>query len=119
MNNIIPYWIFLLTLAFYYSSVKVLPTMPITKGAKKAVRSQARKKVFNLRRTRRVQTATKDVERLVKSGDVSGAQDKLKEAYKAIDKAAKMNTLKKKTASRRKSKLARMIKGAGEKKEEK
>ena len=91
-------------------------TMPITKGAKKAVRSQDRKKVFNLRRTRRVRTATKDIEDLLEKGDVTGAQAKLPEAYKALDKAQKMNTLKKNTVSRRKSKLARMIKGAGKEK---
>ena len=93
-------------------------TMPITKGAKKAVRNQDRKAVFNLRRTRRIRTATKDIEKLVEAGDSKGALEKLPEAYKAIDKATKMNTLKKGTASRRKSKLARMIKGIGEKKEE-
>lgn len=86
--------------------------MPITKGAKKAVRNADKKRVFNLRRTRRVQGASKDVEKLVKSGDVAGAQAKLSEAYKAIDKAAKMNTIKKNTAARRKSRLAAMIKKA-------
>lgn len=86
--------------------------MPITKGAKKAVRNADKKRVFNLRRTRRVQGASKDVEKLVKSGDIAGAQTKLSEAYKAIDKAAKMNTIKKNTAARRKSRLAAMIKKA-------
>jgi len=86
--------------------------MPITKGAKKAVRNADKKRVFNLRRTRQVQGATKDVEKLVKAGDIAGAQTKLSDAYKAIDKAAKMNTIKKNTASRRKSRLAGIIKRA-------
>ncbi len=86
--------------------------MPIIKGAKKAVRNAEKKRVFNLRRTRKVQGATKDVEKLVKAGDVAGAQAQLSAAYKALDKAAKMNTIKKNTASRRKSRLAGMIKRA-------
>lgn len=86
--------------------------MPITKGAKKAVRSHERKAVFNLRRKRRVLDVSKSIEKMVIAGDTAGAKAKLGEAYKAIDKAQKMNTLKKNTASRRKSKLARMVKGA-------
>ncbi|MDA8611382.1 30S ribosomal protein S20 [Candidatus Pacebacteria bacterium] len=96
--------------------------MPITKGAKKAVRSQDRKAVFNLRRKRRMLDVTKKIEKMLEGGEVKEAKAKLPEAYKAIDKAAKMNTLKKGTASRRKAKLSRMIKVAetgGDKKESK
>ena len=93
-------------------SVTVMPTMPITKGAKKAVRNSERKRVFNTRRVRRIRTATKDVEKLVAAGDVAGAEAKLPEAYKAIDKATKMDTLKPNTAARRKSRLANLIKRA-------
>jgi len=100
------------TLAFLYFFGTVVGTMPITKGAKKAVRNADKKRVFNLRRTRKVQGATKDVEKLVQAGDIAGAQTKLSDAYKAIDKAAKMNTIKKNTASRRKSRLAGIIKRA-------
>jgi small subunit ribosomal protein S20 len=86
--------------------------MPITKGAKKAVRNADKKRVFNVRRTRKAQAATKDVEKLVVAGDFAGAEKQLAAAYKAIDKAAKMNTITKNTASRRKSRLAASIKRA-------
>jgi small subunit ribosomal protein S20 len=86
--------------------------MPITKGAHKAVRNADKKRVYNLRRVRQVQGSTKDVEKLIGAGDIAGAQAKLSLAYKALDKAAKMNTIKKNTASRRKSRLAAMIKKA-------
>jgi len=86
--------------------------MPITKGAKKAVRSSDRKRVFNLRRIRTVRGVVKDIQKLVTAGDVASAEAKLPEAYKAIDKAAKMNTLKSNTASRKKSRLAGLIKRA-------
>lgn len=86
--------------------------MPITKGAHKAVRNADKKRVFNLRRVRKVQSSTKDVEKLIKAGDIAGAQTQLSAAYKALDKAAKMNTIKKNTAARRKSRLAAMVKKA-------
>jgi small subunit ribosomal protein S20 len=88
--------------------------MAITQNAKKAIRNAERKRVFNVRRVRRIRSASKDIEKLIETGDIKGAEAKLPEAYKAIDKATKMNTLKKNTASRRKSLLARKIKAAKE-----
>lgn len=87
--------------------------MAITKGAKKANRQSAKKRVFNIRRSRRIKDVTKDIEKLLKEGKGAEAQAKLSEAYKAIDKAAKMNTIKKNTASRKKSRLSAQIKRAG------
>ena len=86
--------------------------MPITKSAKKTLKSSDRKRVFNLRRTRRVSAATKEIEKLLIAKKAGEAEKKLPEAYKSIDKAAKMGTIHKNTASRRKAKLARMIKRA-------
>lgn len=86
--------------------------MPITKGAKKAARASEKKQVYNLRRKRNAQSAVKEVKKLVKSGDVAGAKSKLSAAYKALDKAAKMGTIKKGNASRQKSRLVAQIKKA-------
>lgn len=86
--------------------------MAITKSAKKAIRNANAKRVFNLRRQRRVQTAIKEINRLIEAGKIDDAEKKLSEAYKAIDKASKMNTLKKNTASRKKSRLATKIRKA-------
>lgn len=86
--------------------------MPITKGAKKAIRASEKKQVFNLRRKRNAQSAVKEVKKLVKSGDIAGAKTKLSAAYKALDKAAKMGTIKKNNASRQKSRLSASIKKA-------
>ena len=52
----------------------------------------------------------KDIKTLVSSKDKKSAQEKLSAAYKAIDKAAKTNLIKKNTASRKKSRLSAMIK---------
>lgn len=84
--------------------------MPITKGAKKVVRASEKKRVYNLRRTRKATSAIKEVKKLVTAGDPKSAQEKLSLAYKAIDKAAKMGTIKKGNASRQKSRLAASIK---------
>jgi len=86
--------------------------MPITKGAKKAVRTSEKKQVYNLRRKRNAQSAVKEVKKLVISGDVVNAKEKLSAAYKALDKAAKMGTIKKNNASRQKSRLVAQIKKA-------
>jgi ribosomal protein S20 len=86
--------------------------MPITKGAKKAARASEKKQVFNLRRKRKATSAVKEVKKLVVAGDAKTAQEKLSAAYKALDKAAKMGTIKKGNASRQKSRLSAAIKKA-------
>ena len=89
--------------------------MAITKAAKKAIRNSATKAVFNLRRKRTVLSNEKKIIKLLEEGKVKEAKELLPTAYKGIDKAVKMDTLKKNTGSRRKSKLSRMIKRAEEK----
>lgn len=86
--------------------------MPITKGAKKALRSSEKKKVFNIRRKRTLKDEIKGIEKLIKDGKGTEALKALPKVYKALDKAAKMNTLKKNTASRKKSRLAKAVKKA-------
>jgi small subunit ribosomal protein S20 len=83
--------------------------MPITKSAKKAIRSSARKRIFNVRRSRALASAEKGVHKLVKLGSVKEAEQKLALAYKAIDKAAKRGVIKKNTASRKKARLVAAI----------
>ena len=84
--------------------------MPITKGAKKALRSSEKKKVFNTRRKKILKDEVKKIEKLVKAGKSKEAKEELSKAYKALDKATKMNTIKKNTASRKKSRLAKAVK---------
>ncbi len=84
--------------------------MPIIKAAKKALRSSARKRVVNLRRTRAMKEVVKDIRDLTGKGNAKDAQAKLASAYKAIDKAAKQGIIKKNTASRKKSRLAQLLK---------
>ena len=83
--------------------------MAITKGAKKAIRQGERKHVMNLRRQKAMKESVKEVSKLVVSGKKSDAEKNLKVAYKALDKAAKRGIIKKNTASRKKSRLAKAI----------
>ncbi len=89
--------------------------MPITSSAKKALRASDRKAVFNLRRKRVLKSEVKNIKDLVKAGKVEDAQKSLPAAYKALDKAAKMNTITKNHAARKKSRLAKAIKTASAK----
>ncbi len=87
--------------------------MAITKSAKRAIRGSARKKVFNDRRKKTMKDTIKEVRTLVQNKEKQAAEAVLKNAYKALDKAAKTNLIKKNTASRKKSRLAKMIKNIG------
>lgn len=86
--------------------------MPITKGAAKAHRASLRKRVFNVRRTRTMNEVVKDLRKMIAGGDVKGAEAKLPEVQKAIDKAAKRGVIKKNTAARKKSRLVAAIQKA-------
>lgn len=79
--------------------------MAITKSAKKAHRASLRKKVFNDARRRALREALKRV-RGAQKGDAAA----LSAAYQQIDKALKRGLIKKNTAARRKSKVARILK---------
>jgi len=84
--------------------------MAITQSAKKVTRASARKKVFNDARKNKVKDTVKNIQKLVKEKKLEEAQEELSKAYKVLDKAAKGHTIKKGNASRKKSRLAKLIK---------
>ncbi len=86
--------------------------MAITKGAKKAVRSSERKRVFNIRRNNAMRDIVKDIKKAIVAGEGEKAKTLLPTAYKAIDKAAKRGVIKDNTADRKKSRLSAAIKRA-------
>ncbi len=83
--------------------------MAITSSAKKAIRSSARKRVFNLRRKAALYDATKAVKKALAAKDAAGAEKLLPAAYQAIDKAKKRGVLKGNTADRKKARLSAAI----------
>ncbi len=82
--------------------------MPITKSAKKAIRVSARKKGYNDRLKRSMKEVMKKIEKTAKT-DKKEAEKALSSAYAAIDKAAKRGVIKKNNASRKKSRLTRLV----------
>jgi small subunit ribosomal protein S20 len=86
--------------------------MAITSSAKKAIRSSARKHIFNLRRKDALRDATKALLKALTTKDVTGAEKLLPSAYAAIDKAKKRGVIKSNTANRKKSRLAAALKRA-------
>ena len=86
--------------------------MAITTSAKKAIRAAARRKLFNDQRKKTLRDTFKEVLNLAKKGSRAEAEALLPTAYKAIDKALKRGVIKKNTAARRKSRLARQLKPA-------
>jgi small subunit ribosomal protein S20 len=79
------------------------------KSAIKAARVALRRRVINLRRSRAMKEAVKEVVSLVAAGKKAEAAAKLSAAYQAIDKAVKGNVLKANTAARAKSSLAKKV----------
>lgn len=86
--------------------------MAITSSAKKAIRSSARKRVFNMRRRSALTSATKALTKALAAKDVAGAEKLLPAAFSAIDKAKKCGVVKGNTAARKKSRLALAIRRA-------
>ena len=84
--------------------------MPITKSAKKSIRVSSRKRVFNDARKKTMKDAIKNIEKMVASGKKADAIKMLPEVYQAVDKAARANVINKNNASRKKSRLAKLIK---------
>lgn len=83
--------------------------MAITKGGKKAHRQSLKKRVINVRRATTMKDTIKAVRSDIAAKSKTGAADKLKAAFKALDKAAKRGVIKKGQANRKKSRLAKAI----------
>jgi ribosomal protein S20 len=72
------------------------------KSAQKAVRSSARKRVYNIRRKSALKAA-------VKEAKVAPSATSLSAAYQAIDKAARHHVIARAAAARMKSGLAKLL----------
>jgi len=84
--------------------------MPIIQAQKKSVRQSAKRKVFNDRRRRTMRDTVKAIKTFIAGKDAKSANAALPAAYQAIDKATKRGVIKANTASRKKSRLNKMIK---------
>jgi small subunit ribosomal protein S20 len=84
--------------------------MPITESAKKALRNSSRKRDFNIARKTALSSGIKNLRKLVVAGKIEEAKKAFPAVEQAIDKAAKTNVIDKNTASRKKSRLAALLK---------
>lgn len=83
--------------------------MPKIKSAKKALRQNVRRKKLNLETKKKIRRSVKAYQGSLKAGSKEEAKKSLASVYQSLDKAAKRGTIKKNTASRLKSRLARKI----------
>lgn len=83
--------------------------MPITASAKKALRQTKRRRARNLVKSRAYKSAVKKYKGLVAAKKLDEAKIALREAYRALDKAAKTNVIARNKASRLKSRLAKLL----------
>jgi len=102
--------------------------MPITKSAKKALRQSLRRRARNVHKMRKLKNLLKEVKNLAtqkkvkedkssfppslsrgESSAIEEARKLLPRVYKLLDKAAKTGLIKKNTASRKKSRITKLI----------
>lgn len=83
--------------------------MPITKSAKKALRQNLKRKARNLQKKQKIKNLLKEMRNLVSQKKIEEAKKLLPQVYKALDKAAKTGLIKKNSAARKKSRIAKLI----------
>ena len=83
--------------------------MAITKSVKKALRQSIKRRKRNLIYKNKIKDLMKKVKVFNKEKKVKEAKELLPQIYKILDKAAKKGVIKKNTASRRKSRITKMI----------
>jgi len=84
--------------------------MPIKKSAKKALRQNVKRKARNLVYKKKMKDLIKKIRSLVLENKTEEAKKLLPQVYKILDKSAKVNVIKKNTASRKKARITKMIK---------
>ena len=81
--------------------------MAHTDAAKKHLRQTTKRTALNKAQKSRMRTLVKKAEAAIESGDVALAEQALKAACSALDRAAKKNIIHKNTANRKKSRLSK------------
>ena len=84
--------------------------MPIKLSAKKYLRASKKRATQNHKAKKAFREAVRKVSDLVKAGKFEDAKKFMPTVQKVLDKAAKVGIIKRNTASRKKSRLSRLIK---------
>lgn len=83
--------------------------MPLTKSAKKALRQSLKRMGRNLQYKKKIKALLKEARLLVAQKKIQEAKSLLPQISKTLDKAAKVGVIKKNTASRKKSRISKLI----------
>ena len=86
--------------------------MPITKSAKKALRQDSKRRKRNEEVKQSVKRILKQARGFVLQKKIGEAEGLLPQLFKVLDKAAKVGVIKKNTAARKKSRIAKLLKNA-------
>jgi len=78
-------------------------------SAKKRVRQSEKRRAINRARKSMVKTQIKRFEAALASGDIKAATEQFRLAVKRLDKVASTSTMHKRTAARKKSRLAKKL----------
>lgn len=83
--------------------------MPIKQAAKKALRQSAKRQKRNLTYYYKIKGLIKKAGVLVSQKKIDEAKSLLPQIYQALDKAAKVGFIKKNAASRKKSRMTKLV----------
>ena len=83
--------------------------MPIIKAAKKSIRQDKKKKQRNIHRKKTLKLLLRAAMDLVEQNKKEEAKKLLPQIYKALDKNAKNNVIKKNTSARKKSRITKLL----------
>ncbi len=83
--------------------------MAITSSAKKAHRQSEKRRIKNIQKSRKLKDVVKEVRVLVAEKKIQEAKKLLSQAYQILDKSAKVGLIKKNNASRKKSRLTKLV----------
>jgi len=78
-------------------------------SAKKRVRQNAKRRTINRARKSQVKTQIKHFEAALEKGDIETATEQFRLVTKKLDKTASTSTMHKRTAARKKSRLAKKL----------
>lgn len=92
--------------------MEVMKRVANLKSSKKRIRQNRKRELRNVSVKSAIKTVAIKVEQAIAEGDIEAAQARFSEAVSALDSAVTRGIIKKNSASRRKSKLAREINAA-------
>ena len=78
-------------------------------SAKKRIKQNSKRRTINRARKSQIKTQIKHFEAALEQGDVEAATEQLRMVTKKLDKTAATSTMHKKTAGRKKSRLAKKL----------